>query len=135
MVNHGFRLDSVGIADDVVAHAVEVLDITEVAPLLTEGAAHPFSEAELLYARAKSDPERRLAARLAAKRAAARLLGGGVQPKDVEVLRGGGGPPRLKLSGRARERLAALGADRALVSLTHGREQAAASVLLLRGTT
>jgi holo-[acyl-carrier-protein] synthase len=123
-----------GTADEVVAHAVEVLDITEVSALLMPGAAHPFSEAELLYARAKSDPERRLAARLAAKRAAARLLGGGVQPKDVEVLRGAGGPPRLKLSDKAQERLAALGADRALVSLTHGREQAAASVLLLRGT-
>ena len=38
----------------------------------------PSREAERAYARAKSDPERRLAARLAAKRAAVRLLGGGV---------------------------------------------------------
>ena len=135
MVNHGFRLDIVGIADDVVAHAVEVLDIAEVAALLSAGAAHPFTEAELAYARAKSDPDRRLAARLAAKRAAARILGGGVQPSEVEVLRGAGGPPRLKLSDKARARLQRLGADRALVSLTHGREQAAAAVLLLRGGT
>jgi holo-[acyl-carrier protein] synthase len=125
----------VGIADDVVGHAVEVLDIAEVKALLSAGASHPFTEAELAYARDKSDPDRRLAARLAAKRAAARLLGGGVQPGEIEVLRGAGGPPRLKLTGKARERLATLGADRALVSLTHGREQAAASVLLLRGGT
>jgi holo-[acyl-carrier protein] synthase len=125
----------VGTDDDVVAHAVEVLDIAEVKALLSSGTAHPFTEAELAYARDKSDPDRRLAARLAAKRAAARLLGGGVQPEEVEVLRGAGGPPRLKLTGKARERLASLGADRALVSLTHGREQAAASVLLLRGGT
>lgn len=124
-----------GTADDVVAHAVEVLDIAEVKALLSAGTAHPFTEAELAYARDKSDPDRRLAARLAAKRAAARLLGGGAQPEEVEVLRGAGGPPRLKLTGKARERLASLGADRALVSLTHGREQAAASVLLLRGGT
>jgi len=125
----------VGTADDVVGHAVEVLDIAEVKALLSAGASHPFTEAELAYARDKSDPDRRLAARLAAKRAAARLLGGGVQPGEIEVLRGAGGPPRLKLTGKARERLATLGADRALVSLTHGREQAAASVLLLRGGT
>jgi holo-[acyl-carrier protein] synthase len=136
MVNHGFRLDNVGIADEgVVGHAVEVLDIAEVAALLAPGAVHPFTEAELAYARDKSDPERRLAARLAAKRAAARLLGGGVTPSDVEVLRAGGGPPRLRLSETARGRLAGLGADRLIVSLTHGRDQAAAAVLLLRGTT
>jgi holo-[acyl-carrier protein] synthase len=125
----------VGTTDDVVGHAVEVLDIAEVKALLSVGASHPFTEAELAYARDKSDPDRRLAARLAAKRAAARLLGGGAQPAEIEVLRGAGGPPRLKLTGKARERLATLGADRALVSLTHGREQAAASVLLLRGGT
>ena len=112
---------------------MEILDIAEVAGLLAPGAAHPFTAAEMAYARAKSDPERRLAARLAAKRAAARLLGGGAQPSEVEVRRGAGGPPRLELSGQARERMAALGADRAIVSLTHGREQAAAAVLLLRG--
>jgi holo-[acyl-carrier protein] synthase len=118
---------------DVVGHAVEILDIAEVAPLLAGGSAHPFTAGELAYAQAKSDPDRRLAARLAAKRAAARLLGGGVEVSEVEVVRGAGGPPRLRLSERAGRRLAALGADRAIVSLTHGREQAAASVLLLRG--
>jgi holo-[acyl-carrier protein] synthase len=116
-------------------HAVVVLDIAEVAALLEGGGDHPFSRAELAYARATRDPERRLAARLAAKRAAARLLGGGVDPRDVEVVRRPGGPPRLGLSARAQSRLADLGADRTLVSLTHGREQAAAAVLLLRGGT
>ena len=119
--------------EDVVGHAIEVLDIAEVAALLKDGASHPFTPTEMAYARATSDPERRLAARLAAKRAAARLLGGGVLPSDVEIVRWPGRPPRLGLSAKASERLAQLGADRALVSLTHGREQAAASVLLLRG--
>jgi holo-[acyl-carrier protein] synthase len=119
--------------EGVLGHAVEILDIAEVAGLLAPGADHPFTAAELAYARATSDPERRLAARLAAKRAAARLLGGGAQPSEVEILRAAGGPPHLKLSGKARERLQSLGADRAIVSLTHGREQAAAVVLLLRG--
>jgi holo-[acyl-carrier protein] synthase len=90
-----------------------------------------FSAGERAYAASKSDPERRLAARLAAKRAAVALLGGGIEPADVEVLAARGGPPRLSLSARASERLRALGADRALVSLTHGRTHAAAVVLFL----
>lgn len=111
------------------ASALEVVAIEEVARL---GAANRsvFSSAERAYAASKSDPDRRLAARLAAKRAAARLLG--VDPADVEVLREGG-PPRLSLSPKAEARLVALGAARALVSLTHGRTHAAASVLLIEG--
>ena len=116
-----------------VAQRVEVVAIAEVSALLAGGG--PFTEGELAYARGKSDPARRLAARLAAKRAAARLLGTEVAEADVEVLRAPGGPPWLRLSPRAEERLRALGAGAALVSLTHGREHAAAVVLLVRGRT
>jgi holo-[acyl-carrier-protein] synthase len=117
--------------DGVVASAIEVLEVAEVAPLLA-GGAHPFSAEELKFARARSDPERRLAARLAAKRAAARLLGGEVSPADVEVWRRPGAPPRLRLSARAEARMRQQGADQILVSLTHERRHAAAAVLLLR---
>jgi holo-[acyl-carrier protein] synthase len=112
----------------VVASALEVLDIAEVERLDDRG-RRVFSPAERAYAESKSDPARRLAARLAAKRAAARLLG--VDPEDVEVRRRAGGPPRVVLSPRAEERLRSLGAARVLVSLTHGRTHAAASVLLI----
>jgi holo-[acyl-carrier protein] synthase len=117
-------------SEEVVASGREVLPIEEA------GRADPavFTRAERAYAESKSDPERRLAARLAAKRAAARLLGGGVEPADVEVRRSPGGPPSLSFSPRAAARLRALGAERALVSLTHGRTHAAAAVLLLRST-
>lgn len=118
--------------DGVVAQAVEVLAISEVAPLLASGSGGPFSEGELAYARDKSDPERRLAARLAAKRAGVRLLGPAVEERDIEVVRVPGGAPRLRLSPRAEEQLHARGAVSCLVSLTHGREHAAALVLLLR---
>jgi len=122
-------------ADDegVVASTVEVLEIAEVRHLLASGADALFSAAERAFARSKSDPERRLAARLAAKRAACRLLGGEVTPGDVEVVRGCSGPPGLRFSPRARRRLETLGAARALVSLTHERRHAAAAVVLLRG--
>jgi phosphopantetheinyl transferase (holo-ACP synthase) len=117
--------------DGVVASALEVLEVAEVAPLLA-GGTHPFSVEELAFARARSDPERRLAARLAAKRAAARLLGGDVTPADVEVWRRPGHPPRVRLSPRAQACLQARGADDILVSLTHERRHAAAAVLLIR---
>ena len=117
--------------DGVVADAFVVVDISEVTSLLGERAEASFTSRELAYARAKSDPERRLAARLAAKRAASQLLGPGFGPLDVEVVRGLGAPT-LRFSPAAEARLAALGATRALVSLTHERRQAAASVLLLR---
>lgn len=112
---------------DVVAEALEVVEIAGA------GAAHDtFTEGELRYARSKPDPERRLAARLAAKRAAVRVLGGDVPLREVEVLHGRGGPPSLRLGPVADARRASLGGGRLLVSLTHGRTHAAASVLLVR---
>src|SRR6185295_259121 len=97
------RLDLVD-ADGVVAGTIEVLEIAEVGPMLASG-DHPFSAEELAFARARSDPERRLAARLAAKRAAVRLLGGDVSAADVAVARRPGSPPRLRLSARAEARM------------------------------
>ena len=115
-----------------VASALELVLIAEVRPLLAAGdaALPPFTPREWAYARSKRDTDKRLAARLAAKRAAARLLG--IPEQDVEVERGRFGPPRVLLSDRGEERLRALGATRVLVSLTHGETHAAASVLLTR---
>ena len=118
-------------ADGVVASAVELVAIEEVARLLEAGETAAFTNAELAYARARSDPARRLAARLAAKRASVRLLANGVGEADVEVVRGAYGPPALRLSQRAELRLHALGAAAALVSLTHERAHAAALVVLV----
>lgn len=116
-----------------VASDSELVAIDEVARQLEAGETLVFTTAELAYARARSDPARRLAARLAAKRAAARLLGGATTERDVEVVRGEYGPPALRLSPAAKARLAALGAGRALVSLTHERGHAAALVVLVAG--
>ncbi len=118
--------------EGVVASGVSIVALEEAEALLANGGDSVFSEGELAFARARVDPARRLAARLAAKRAAVGLLGAGALEREIEVVRGDYGPPRLRLSGRARERLTALGASRALVSLTHERGHAAALVLLLR---
>jgi holo-[acyl-carrier protein] synthase len=113
----------------IVASAREIVPIEEIGRL--DASSSVFTPAERAYALSKSDPERRLAARLAAKRAALLLLGEELDEGDVEILPSRGGPPRLSFSSRARARVRALGAERALVSLTHGRTHAAASVLLL----
>jgi holo-[acyl-carrier protein] synthase len=118
--------------DGVVASDVAIVEVEEAARLLAAGDVGLFSEGELRYARERVDPARRLAARLAAKRAARSLLGGDADEREIEVVRGAYGPPALRLSGAAGERLRALGASRALVSLTHERSHAAALVLLLR---
>ncbi len=119
--------------DGVIGSAVAVVEIEEASRLLAESREDAvFTAAELAYARARSDPARRLAARLAAKRAAVRLLGDGVSEAEVEVVRGAYGPPALRLSAPAQARLRTLGAARALVSLTHERAQAAALVVLVR---
>jgi holo-[acyl-carrier protein] synthase len=116
-------------AEGVVARALVVLEIEEVERLLAAGGRGPFTDAELDYARSKSDPPRRLAARLAAKRAAREILD--VPEEDVEVVAGRGGPPTLRLSGPAAARVRARGGGRLLLSLTHERRHAAAVVLLL----
>jgi phosphopantetheinyl transferase (holo-ACP synthase) len=115
----------------VVGRALEVVAIGEAAALERSGSS-PFSAGERAYAHSKTDPERRLAARLAAKRAAVRALGGGLPLAAVEVRPARGGPPALRLSDEAEARLHGLGANTVLVSLTHGVRHAAASVLLLR---
>lgn len=119
-------------AEGVLASAVEIVPLAEAEALLAAGGEAVFTPEELAYARARVDPTRRLGARLAAKRAAVRLLGRPSDLREVEVVRGAYGPPRLRLGGRAGERMRALGASRALVSLTHERNDAAALVILLR---
>ena len=114
------------------ASAFALVEIDEVAAARSGAPVPAFTPEEEGYARATSDPERRLAARLAAKRAARELLGEEAALHEIEVVRGRYGPPRLRLSGVARDRMKALGASEALVSLTHERRHAAAVVLLVR---
>jgi holo-[acyl-carrier protein] synthase len=84
-----------------------------------------FTPAELDYARARARPGRHLAARFAAKEAVIKALGEGVPPGQIEIE--AGGPPAVRLRGRAAE----AAAEREIaVSLTHSRESAAAVAIL-----
>ncbi|GAB6176808.1 holo-[acyl-carrier-protein] synthase [Desulfobaculum senezii] len=75
-----------------------------------------------------------VAARFAAKEAAAKALGTGIAEgvgfQTMEVQREASGQPRLVLHGPAKDRARTLGADNAHITLTHGRDIAAAVVVL-----
>jgi len=114
-----------------VARALVVLEIAEAEGLLARRTLGVFTAGELAYARSKSDPERRLAARLAAKRAVRTLLGDDLALDEVDVVGRRGRPPALRLSGRANDRVRERGGAGLLLSLTHERRHAAAVVLLL----
>ena len=93
-----------------------------------------FTAAELAYCRSFQDPLPHLAARFAAKEAAAKALGTGMSQgvtwKDFEVIQPGGRQPRLELHGQGREVFAALGCTTAHLSLTHDGGVAIATVVL-----
>ncbi len=90
-----------------------------------------FTEAERSYARGRGP---QLAARFAAKEAAAKILGTGIWRHgvtwhDIEVANEPGGKPYLLLSGEAAHRAAALGLTHWSISLSHSRGDAIAFVV------
>ena len=92
-------------------------------------ASRLFTEGELRFASARRRPGRHLAARFCAKEAVAKALElEAWSPRDVEVT-STGDAPRIALSGAAARRALELGV-RAKVSLTHGRDIAAAAAVL-----
>ena len=90
---------------------------------------------ELLRLDQNPKPAHFLARRFAVKEAAAKALGtgfkGGVRPRDICSLNLPSGAPYLKLTGAARHRFEALGAKRALVSVSDEAHLALAQVILL----
>ena len=92
-----------------------------------------FTQQEWAAADGRPDAAAVLAARFAAKEAAFKALGTGwgqgVAWRDVEVLGGRRSPPRLVLTGRARERLEGAGLGGLAVSLSHTATLASATVL------
>jgi holo-[acyl-carrier protein] synthase len=92
-----------------------------------------FTEEEIAYCLSHRFPAPSLAARFAAKEAAAKALGTGLAQgvvwRDIEVIRHHG-PPRLRFHGAAGERFADLGANGSLLTLTHAETLALAHVIL-----
>ncbi len=93
-----------------------------------------FLPGEILYCRRKRNAAESFAARFAAKEAAAKALGTGIQSgvgwQDIEVVRALSGKPSLAFHGRAAAVALQLGARNAVISMTHTRAHALAYVLL-----
>ncbi len=90
-----------------------------------------FTEGERSYANGRGP---QLAARWAAKEAAAKILGTGlwrqgVSWHDIEVVNEPGGKPTLKLSGQAARYAAERGLTNWRLSLSHSRDNAIAFVV------
>ncbi|MBT9331342.1 holo-ACP synthase [Acidipila sp. 4G-K13] len=93
-----------------------------------------FTEAEIAYCRPRATAAESFAARFAAKEAAAKALGTGIQRgvtwQELEVRRLPGQRPTLHLSGRARAIAGQLGVTHVSLSLTHTAALAMATVHL-----
>ena len=96
-----------------------------------------YTTAEQAYCLRKRKAAESLAARFAAKEAAAKALGTGISHGvnwlEIEVIRESGGRPALKFSGRAAFFAERLHVVRSALSLTHSNDLAIASVVLEDG--
>lgn len=119
------------------------MDVVEVARIREIHLRHPerfvqrvLTEAEQAYVLRHRDPGERLSGRWAAKEAAMKALGTGLNEgirwRDVEILPDALGKPCLFLHGKAKERADALGARIAHVTITHCKDLAIAQVILER---
>ena len=94
-----------------------------------------FTEGEIAYCRAWSDPAPHFAARFAAKEAGLKALGTGLQLgvrwRELEVRRERAQAPTLVLSGRSREIGLFKGGSRMLLSLSHEGDYALAQAMLV----
>jgi holo-[acyl-carrier protein] synthase len=93
-----------------------------------------YTAQEIAYCRRKRNSAESLAARFAAKEAAAKALGTGISHGigwlDLEVVRQPSGKPTLHLSGRAAARAQKLGVATISLSLTHSKDIALAFVIM-----
>lgn len=93
-----------------------------------------FTAGEIAYCQRKKNCAESYAARFAAKEAAAKALGTGIQHgvtwTELEVRRAPGRRPTLHFSGRALEMATRLRVTHVSLSLTHSRTVAIASVML-----
>ncbi len=93
-----------------------------------------YTPAEIAYCMRKKASAESLAARFAAKEAAAKALGTGISRGvswlELEVVRAAGAAPQLRLTGNAAELAARLGVTGSVLSLTHSRDVAFAVVIL-----
>jgi holo-[acyl-carrier protein] synthase len=122
----------------IVGSGVDMIEIARIADALARYGdrfcQRIYLPGEIRYCRSKKNAAESFAARFAAKEAAAKALGTGIQHgvawRDLEVVRTASGRPTLLFHGRAAAIAGKLGVRNALISLTHSRTEALAQVLL-----
>jgi holo-[acyl-carrier protein] synthase len=116
------------------------LDLTEIGRIRDLLAKHgerfkerTFTLEECAYCDSHTDPAPHYAARFAAKEAVAKALGTGFSQGvgwlDIEVLRAESGQPSVCLHGGAAAYAEQLGINQWMITLSHSRDTAAASVV------
>lgn len=121
----------------VIALGLDLVEVERVRDLLQRHGERfkerTFTEGERAYCDGNADPAMHYAARFAAKEAVSKALGtgfaDGVGWADIEVVRAENGQPTIALHRGAETRAEALGIERVLVTLTHTKDTAAASVV------
>jgi holo-[acyl-carrier protein] synthase len=115
---------------------IDIVEIDRIAELATRYGAR--FQRRVFTAREWDDCAGRapsLAARFAAKEAVIKALGSReIALHEIEVIRQDDDRPRIALHGRAAARARDLGVQDIAVSLSHSRQHAVASVVLLRAT-
>ena len=118
---------------DDLAVGVDIIEIDRVAAVVERYGerflARIYTAGELAYCRGRAP---QLAARFAAKEATMKALGTGTRGvgwRDVEVVRARSGQPGIVLHGRAAKRAERIGLTRFVVSISHSRAYAVASVV------
>jgi holo-[acyl-carrier protein] synthase len=123
----------------IIGHGVDIVDLADFEALLVTGGQHfvgrCFTEHERQYAGDGPNRIFRLAARFAAKEAVLKALGtgwtDGITWKDVEIIHERSGAPSVTVSGKVATVATDRRVARFLVSLSHTRTLATASVIAL----
>ena len=124
---------------NVVGVGIDQIEVSRIRDSLEKHGDHflkkIFSAVEQDYCKDKVDPAPCLAARFAAKEAAAKAMGTGFGPEfgwlDCEISNGEAGEPILSFSEKGQSLLKSKGGSRALISLTHLEAVASAIVILI----
>ncbi len=121
------------------AHGVDVVEVDRFRALLERHGERVlerlFSPEERAYCEGFRDGAAHWAVRFAAKEAVLKGLGTGLAEgmrwRDVEVCRDADGKPLVRLSGRVEAVFREAGYEKILISLSHSRDVAIASVILV----
>lgn len=129
-LQRGYTLSPDKIMD---SHGIDIVEVPRIEKAIARWGERflrrVYTARELRYCQGRP---LRLAARFAAKEAVSKALGTGIGKiawKDIEVVPSRSGIPRLRLYGRARARAMKLRLNHFLVSLSHSRHFAVASVV------